>query len=118
MLMKKAPYCEKRRQHYLLGRAYNEQDVMLSVVNKIIEQYWPDNKLTNKGMPFYCEFLTYFTQINKFEHLVQNENTIFLIIKEILQDYKLIQNHSELKHLISRIEHNYQRLHFLSIFEN
>jgi hypothetical protein len=72
MLMKKSPYCSRHRQHYLLGRGFNEQGMMLSVMNKIIEQYWPDNKMMNKGMPFYCEFLTYFMQINKFEHLVQN----------------------------------------------
>ncbi len=45
---------------------------MLSVVDKIIEQYWPENKLTNKGMPFYAEFLNYYTQINQFSHLVTN----------------------------------------------
>lgn len=91
---------------------------MLSVVDKIIEQYWPDNKLTNKGMPFYGEFLNYYTQINHFEHLVTNLNTIFLIIKEILQDFRQVQNKTDLKYIVSRMGHNYERLHFLSIFEN
>lgn len=118
MLMKKSPYCEKEKSHYLMGKSYNEQDIMLSVVDKIIEQYWPDNKLTNKGMPFYCEFLSYYTQVNKFDHLVKNENTIFLIIKEIVQDFRQVQNKAELKYIISRMENNYERLHFLSIFEN
>lgn len=79
----------------------------LSVVNKIIEQYWPDNKLTNKGMPFYCEFLNYYVHVNRFEELAGHENTIFLIIKEIVQDYRQVQNKSDLKHIISRLEHNY-----------
>lgn len=54
MLMKKDPFCEKKNPHYLLGDRYNEQSIMLSVMDRIIEQYWPDNKLTNKGMPFYA----------------------------------------------------------------
>ncbi len=55
-----------------MGKGYNEQDIMISVMNRIIKQYWPENKLMNKGMPFYCEFLNYFMQINEFELLLKN----------------------------------------------
>jgi hypothetical protein len=51
--MRQYPFAEKSKEHYLLGKGYNDQSIMLSVVDKIIEQYWPDNKLMNKGMPFY-----------------------------------------------------------------
>jgi hypothetical protein len=54
MLMRKEPFCERSRKHFLLGGGYNEQAIIMLVVDKIIEQYWPDNKLMNKGMPFYA----------------------------------------------------------------
>ncbi len=36
MLMKKWAYCEKDREHYLMGKGYDEQKVMLVVVDRII----------------------------------------------------------------------------------
>ena len=52
--MRKVPYSQKNKDHYLLNGGFHSQNMFLNVVSKIIEQYWPDNKLTNKAMPFYA----------------------------------------------------------------